>query len=716
MSSRPSANSTENRQPWVTYGLLALCVIGLAYSKSLEGDVRNSADAAVEKAAAYWKERPYLEPADIIVEKLTAEVIQSRRAEFQRGRSGRGSVGVPKAVQSHYQEILDGLTAEALAPLSQLPRYRMGVHAEKTSGVSYLAHAFFHGGWLHLIGNGLLLLILGCYVERVWGSALFGVLAIVSALVAATTFRIANPELDASLIGTSGMIAGLLAAFTLRFASRWAEAGYWAVVVGGVCWLTLPAGFGWDGSVVPGPTTSGEMVAAANASLWAIAGGFGCGLVMASMLMLGKIEATFSNAPTTSERKPSVEPDLEAALEAQADGRLPEAFELISALLERKPEYRAALIAMWEVALELGREADASNAMLRVVRDEVRRNAPSAVGHWLDLASRGLHGDAEPALLIHIALMLREAGQPIEALSALKRALENSADSDSAELAARVARASRSLDRTFTEAAAWRALGSVDLAYKDRQNLEALLGELYRESPKPPSEDGLCDDAGAAAYPAAPPERLDSNLRTGDPLLQWEDPELADESGLPREEPLTPAAPGAGVESTAEPVDSVRPAPIDLEISSRELRVVRAQPSELADDGLVIEIEGGNKRKIPFERVDAISVVAVNGLGEKFVIVVDLVLNWMSESSEPLKVIRLRGDQFDPRQFATGQDSPLDAMRSFTTRLLKRSNATALPDVGSVQGTPFASFADLSSYHRTVLAIDEEPDDSNLGA
>ncbi|MBW2577678.1 MAG: rhomboid family intramembrane serine protease, partial [Deltaproteobacteria bacterium] len=462
---------------------------------------------------------------------MTAEVIQSRRADFQRGRSGRGSVGVPKAIKSHYQEILDGLTAEALTPLSQLPRYRMGVHAEKTSGVAYFAHAFLHGGWLHLIGNALLLLVLGCYVERVWGSALFGVLAIVSALVAATAFRIANPELDASLIGTSGMIAGLLAAFTVRFASRWAEAGYWAVVVGGVCWLTLPAGFGWGGSVVPGPTTSGEMVAAANASLWAIAGGFGCGLVMASMLILGKIEATFSNAPTTSERKPSVEPDLEAALEAQADGRLPEAFELISALLERKPEYRAALIAMWEVALELGREADASNAMLRVVRDEVRRNASSAVGHWLDLASRGLHGDAEPALLIHIALMLREAGQPIEALSALKRALENSADSDSAELAARVARASQPLDRNFTEAAAWRALGSVDLAYKDRQNLEALLGELYRESPKPPSEDGLCDDAGAAAYSAAPPERLDSNLRAGDPLLQWEDPELADESG-----------------------------------------------------------------------------------------------------------------------------------------------------------------------------------------
>jgi hypothetical protein len=161
-------------------------------------------------------------------------------------------------------------------------------------------------------------------------------------------------------------------------------------------------------------------------------------------------------------------------------------------------------------------------------------------------------------------------------------------------------------------------------------------------------------------------------------------------------------------ESTVEPAASVRPAPIDLEITSRALRVVRAQPIELADDGLVIEIEGGDKRKIGFERVDAVSVVAVDGLGPKFVVVVDLFLNWMSEQSDPLRVIRMRGDRFDPRQFSPGFDSSLDAMRSFTTRLLERTNATALPDVRSVQGTPFASFSDLASYQRTVLSVDEE--------
>jgi membrane associated rhomboid family serine protease len=708
MSSSPAVHSAENQQPWVAYGLLVLCAVALMYSSSLERDIRSSAGAALGNAAAYWTERPYLEPADIIVERLTNEAIQSRRAEFERDRSGKGSIGVPKAVQSHYQEILDGLTAEALESLSQLPHYRMGVRVSKPNSVTYLTHAFLHSGWLHLIGNGILLLILGCYIERVWGHVLFGVFALVSSLAAATAFRIGNPELDAALIGTSGMIAGLLAAFTLRFASRWTEASYFSVIIGGLCWLTLPAGFGWGGSVIPGPTASGEMTGLANAPFWAIAGGFGCGFVITAMMMLGKIEATLFNTDATPAKKPSVDPDLEAALDAHANGRSEEAFELISALLQRNPDHRAALLAMWEVALDLGRPSDASRAMLRVIRDEVRRNAPSAVEHWLDLRCRGLHAAAEPALLIHIALMLCEADRRAEALTALERALEISAETESPEIAARVARASRSLDRGFTEAAAWHALSSMDLAYKDRQNLETLLAELHREAPEPPSQDGPRDDAGAAAHPGFSSERLGSDPRAEGRSSRPDDPGLPGAAGLPREGPLTAVGARGEGESTAEPAASVRPAPIDLEITSRALRVVRAQPSELAEDGLVIEIEGGDKRKIGFERIDAVSVVAVDGLGSKFVVVVDLVLNWMSESSEPLRVIRMRGDRFDPRQFSPGCDSPLDAMRSFTARLLEQSNATALPDTKSVQGTPFASFSDLASYQRTVLSVDEE--------
>jgi len=624
-------------------------------------------------------------------------------------------------VRSEYQEKLDAITAEALAPLSQMPRYRLGVHASKPSSVSYLAHVFLHGGWLHLLVNGILLLILGSYVERVWGHALFGVLAVATALAAATAFRIENPELDASLIGTSGVIAGLIAACALRAAARWTDASYGPVLIGGIAWLALAPQFGWDGSIVPGPAAGDDAAALASSALWAVTGGFGCGLVISALIVFGKLEAIFSNAEPEPARKPSVDPDLAAALEARADGRSDEAFALISELLQREPDHRAALLAMWEVALDLGRTAEASQAMFRVVRDEVRRNIPSAVDHWIDLTRHGLDAGAEPALLIHVALMLCEAERRAEALSALERALEISAETGSPEIAARVARASKTLDRGFTEAAAWHALGSVELAFKDRQNLEALLAELHREPPEAPPAY-----APPVSYEPPAEERATSVTAGSAERSEYSrDRSPAGEADAPTGAPTFTRAEPIAVDavhhenegrSAAESDAPARPVPIDLEIMSRELRVVRAQPMDLVEDGIVIEIEGGSKRVIGFDRVDAVSVVAVDGLGPKFVIVIDLVLNWMSEAPEPLKVIRLRGDRFDPRPFSPGRESPLDAMRDFTKTLLERCQALALPDKRSVRGEPFASFPDLASYHRTVLSVEDEAPESDASA
>jgi hypothetical protein len=134
---------------------------------------------------------------------------------------------------------------------------------------------------------------------------------------------------------------------------------------------------------------------------------------------------------------------------------------------------------------------------------------------------------------------------------------------------------------------------------------------------------------------------------------------------------------------------------------------VDARPSDFTAEGLVIEADGGIKKRVPFERVGALCVVAIEGFGEKPVILVDLVLNWQSESNDPLKLIRLRADRFDPRRFVSDELPPLDAMRSFIDQLLEKTGATPLPDLQSARGLPFASFIDLQSYQRDVLSVDE---------
>jgi hypothetical protein len=127
-----------------------------------------------------------------------------------------------------------------------------------------------------------------------------------------------------------------------------------------------------------------------------------------------------------------------------------------------------------------------------------------------------------------------------------------------------------------------------------------------------------------------------------------------------------------------------------------------AVPLSVDDSGVKCELEDGSKTNLPFDRIDAVAVAAVEGLSDKPVILVDLVLNWMDVPDEPLKVIRLRSDGFDPRRLCES-GSALEALRGALERILTSSGATSLPSAEAARGRPFQSFPDLAGYQRTVL-------------
>lgn len=141
----------------------------------------------------------------------------------------------------------------------------------------------------------------------------------------------------------------------------------------------------------------------------------------------------------------------------------------------------------------------------------------------------------------------------------------------------------------------------------------------------------------------------------------------------------------------------------DLQPSRRPLRALAAVPVSLDDEGLTIEVQGGSKSQLPYERIEAVSAAAVRGLAEKPVLVVDVVLNWLDVPDQPLKVIRLRSDGFDPRAVVPGCSSALEALRKLLEQLLTRSGGTPLPSREAALGQPFASFPDLETYDRDVL-------------
>ena len=159
------------------------------------------------------------------------------------------------------------------------------------------------------------------------------------------------------------------------------------------------------------------------------------------------------------------DPRVRRAMRAREAGRPREALELLSQHLAAEPDAYEAALAAWEVARELGRDAEITASLLRVIRIELRRGlAAAAIDHWLDLVRGGIPERTEASLLIHIALLLREHDHKAEAVRALRFALEHSDDRENHVIAMRIARAARGLDPGTSETAAWRALGSIELS------------------------------------------------------------------------------------------------------------------------------------------------------------------------------------------------------------------------------------------------------------
>lgn len=241
---------------------------------------------------------------------------------------------------------------------------------------------------------------------------------------------------------------------------------------------------------------------------------------------------------------------------------------------------------------------------------------------------------------------------------------------------------------------------------------------------------GLADGDGDAAI-ATPAERaalfgsvddeplaapLEEQLAATPPMAIGEAVVAADEpSSLPAQAaaPSAPPAPDrptrpifdapsplAGAEDELAFEDAAPPPP------RRALRQIAAVPLALEPTAIKVDAEGKGKTRLPYDRVDAVAVAAVRGLGPKPVVVIDLVLGWRGDPREALRVVRLRSDRFDPRAFVDGTESGLAALRGFVAAIAEGSGGEALPSAASVRGEPFATFDSLDAYHRDVLGCE----------
>jgi len=731
-------SGTVRRQPWVTWGLMAACLAVFLYTNPLGHDVSIRHQRKVMEAIGFFSEHPYLIPPSELEPHLGGNWEEERGALLEMlDLSGRARALMANKVEE--QAKLDALAAEAAAIRTSHPFYRWGLVASQPTAAGAVGHMFLHGGWLHLLGNLLLLFLTGTFIEDKWGRPLYTAFFLLAGLAGAGLFMSRFPELTTPLVGASGAIAGCMGAFVVRFAGAKLRYLYWFGFVVGTftapAWLMLPIWFAMEFAMAH--VTEGlAPMGGAGVAHWAHVGGFGFGLAVAGLMRFMHVEERFVHRKIEAKIGVVANDAVHAALEAAAEGRAEAAFDMLLRAARRDPSNREAAHALWDVAVSLERAAEAAPALLRLIHAELRDGQPElAVQHVTELAQHAPDAGVEPALALRLAPALAAQGHARLAADVLARAL-GSPDL-TAPLALHIAREARHADPAICARAARRALEAPGAGPRERAEARALLEEVQgavdqagsfasradvaagarralgldlkgEPDDAPPTLAGLDlegepDDAGPTLELREPDTEIDLGAPTR-PVAPG-DPEIELEAGSP-DTALDPALRDTAVVGAPGEWGDLAPAPdaFDAPAGLRALRVAEALPVSLGLDALTLDVAGRGKTRLRLEKVQALAVAAVRELGAaKPVLVLDLAINWLEGGGQPLQVVRLRTDRFDPRRIAPRAATPMAALRALVEELLGRSGARPLPDRQAVLGEPsFAVYDSLSAYEREV--------------
>jgi len=136
-----------------------------------------------------------------------------------------------------------------------------------------------------------------------------------------------------------------------------------------------------------------------------------------------------------------------------------------------------------------------------------------------------------------------------------------------------------------------------------------------------------------------------------------------------------------------------------------DVKVMTAKPTKLDDVGLCLDVGGGRRGRVEYRKIQAVVMARVAGIANEPVQLIDLLLNWNTVDGAPLRLLRLREDDFDPCRVVQGYDDRTAALQALVAEILERTRAVSLPDPDAVLGVAIPTFDSLAEYERDVLQI-----------
>lgn len=469
------------RLPWVTFGIMGLCLIALVATLAASSD-EAAVDSDAKELSQYFMAHPYLDLSPALEDQVFPGMgEQKRRTLFDMMRAASRTPEDPAVLRAEQVEI-DRLARRVEEGAASDPFERWGLVPARFGLLALFTHMFMHAGWLHLLGNLFILYLVGPYIEDVWGRPLYAAFYLAAGAAAAMAFVLQNPRLEAPLVGASGAIAGVMGAFLIRY---WRTRIRFFYIVSpslhgtfeAPAWAMLPLWFGQQ-LFMASMSTSGT---GGGVAYLAHTGGFAFGAGGAWLIQQLQVESRWvhprieSKVTTTHVHKPA----LDRALAARSSGNAVGAFDLMMEEAGRSPNDRDVALALWDVARELGRAPEAAPAMARAIRLDLKSAEPRlAYDHWRELRENAPNAQLEPSVLTRLAEVMAQCGDTREAVRTLRTAMLFAGADLEPDLALRIARVAKDLDVDVAQSAVRFALSRAGLDPAQRASAESLLAEL----------------------------------------------------------------------------------------------------------------------------------------------------------------------------------------------------------------------------------------------
>lgn len=234
----------------------------------------------------------------------------------------------------HYDNLLSLDTIEQLG-------YKTATPKVETAVISL----FLHGGFIHLIGNVIFLILVGRFVEHVLGLMLTIVMFFVCGLGGILCYQIAVGPSLVPLVGASGAVAGMMGLFTVLYShqklSFFVNIFFYSTIVTWNAIYFLPIWVGWElgqSFLYPGSETA----------FYAHLGGLSIGAI--SGLILKRINPKFIPIIPVSQKENTYEKDFNEAMNAIIMLDYPKAKKILVELNKTYPESHAVLFQLFNVS------------------------------------------------------------------------------------------------------------------------------------------------------------------------------------------------------------------------------------------------------------------------------------------------------------------------------------------------------------------------------